>query len=326
MIDQDLLARPVAVEHRPHLRDGGVRFVDHQQIVVGEIVNQGVRLGPRRRAVEMAGVVLDARAVAHLLNHLDVVAGAGSQALGFEQFAVPLELHQPLFQLGLDARHRGCDAVLGHDVMDGGEHEQPVLRCKHFARCRIDKIQAFDLVAEHLDAVGELLIRGPQLDHVAAHAKTPALEGHVVALILQIHEPPQQLVAFDLVTHRQRDHARLVRVGRTQPEDARHAGHDDHVAPRNQRTGRAQPQPIEIVVARGVFFDVDVALGNVRFRLIVVVIADEILDGIVGKKLAKLLVKLGGERLVVGDDQRRSIQPGDHVGHRKGLARTGHAQ
>ncbi len=56
----------------------------------------------------------------------------------------------------------------------------------------------------------------------------------------------------------------------------------------------------------GVLLDVDVALGDVGFGLVVVVIADEVSDGVVGEELAELGVKLSGEGLVVRDHQRRA--------------------
>ena len=78
-------------------------------------------------------------------------------------------------------------------------------------------------------------------------------------------------------------------------------------------------------VARGVLFDVDIALRDVRFRLVVIVIADEVLDRVLGEELLELLVELGGQGLVVRDDQHGPVELGDDVGHREGLAAAGHA-
>src|SRR5262249_19972163 len=70
----------------------------------------------------------------------------------------------------------------------------------------------------------------------------------------------------------------------------------------------------------------DVALGDVRLGLVVVVVADEVVDGVAREEAAELLVELGGQRLVVGQYERRLVELGDHVGTGKGLARARRAE
>ena len=72
-------------------------------------------------------------------------------------------------------------------------------------------------------------------------------------------------------------------VRRAEPVDARDAGDDDHVVPADQGARRGEAEALDLLVDRGVFLDVDVALGDVGFGLVVVVIADEVADGVVGK-------------------------------------------
>ena len=47
--------------------------------------------------------------------------------------------------------------------------------------------------------------------------------------------------------------------------------------------------------------------GQVGLGLVVVEVADEVLDRVVREELAELGVQLGGQRLVVGEDQRRLV-------------------
>ena len=106
VLDQRLLAAAVAGEHAANLRQGDVRFVDDQEEIFGEEVDERVRRLARLAAGEPAGVVLDAGAVADLAQHLEVVAAAGLEPLGFEQLALGLELLEPLVQFLLDALDR----------------------------------------------------------------------------------------------------------------------------------------------------------------------------------------------------------------------------
>ena len=94
----------------------------------------------------------------------------------------------------------------------------------------MDVREPFDLVAEHLDPHGELFVGRMNLDHVAADAKRPAAEGGVVAVVLQLDEFAQQLVAVDFVADADGDDAGLVLVRRSEAEDAGDAGDDHHVA------------------------------------------------------------------------------------------------
>ncbi len=77
---------------------------------------------------------------------------------------------------------------------------------------------------------------------------------------------------------------------------------------------------------RGVFLDVDVALRDIGFGLVVVVIADEVADGVVGEEALELLVQLSRERLVVGEDQRRLVEGGDDMRGGHSLAGAGRAE
>ena len=66
-------------------------------------------------------------------------------------------------------------------------------------------------------------------------------------------------------------------------------------------------QAVDLVVDRSVLVDVGVCRLDVRLRLVVVVVGDKVLDSVVGEQVAKLLVQLCREGLVVGDDQRRLL-------------------
>ena len=86
----------------------------------------------------------------------------------------------------------------------------------------------------------------------------------------------------------------------------RHRGDHDDVPPGEQRAGRRVPQPLDLVVDRRVLLDVGVRLRDVRLGLVVVVVRDEVLDGVVGQQLAELGGQLRGERLVRRHHERRA--------------------
>jgi hypothetical protein len=71
-----------------------------------------------------------------------------------------------------------------------------------------------------------------------------------------------------------------------------------------------------------IFGDVRVRSGNVRFRLVIVVIGHEVFHGAFGEEGFELAVELSSQRLVGGDDQGGLLHPRDHVRHGEGLARS----
>ncbi len=84
-------------------------------------------------------------------------------------------------------------------------------------------------------------------------------------------------------------------------------------------------QSLHIVVDVGILFDIGVGLGNVGFRLVVIVIGDEVAHRVVGHELAEFGAQLGSERLVGFDDERGALQPFDQPCGGGGFASAGGA-
>ena len=188
MLDEDLLAGPVARELPVELGDGHVALVDHEQPVVGEVVEQGVGRLARLTPVQVAAVVLDTVAAPELGKHLEVVLGAHPQPLGLEQLARLLQLAQALTELDLDGGDRVTRALVSGDVVSGGKDEQFLEIAEQFPREDVEAAQALDLVAEQLDAHRVLLVGRVDLDRVAPDPEPPPHEVGVVALVVHRHK------------------------------------------------------------------------------------------------------------------------------------------
>ena len=78
---------------------------------------------------------------------------------------------------------------------------------------------------------------------------------------------------------------------------------------------------VDLVVDGSFLLDIGIRRSDIGFRLVVIVVADEVLDGIVRKEAPEFLVQLCGEGLVVAENERRAIEARDHFGHGEGLAR-----
>jgi len=146
-------------------------------------------------------------------------------------------------------------------------------------------VRGFPLRRPELDAIGAIVIGGVDFDHVAAHAERAAAEIRVIALVKNLDQLGEDLVARNLLPFFEHQQHAVVGFGRAQAIDAAHAGDNHAVAALEQALGGGKAQLVELVVDGGFFFDVDVTRRNVGLGLVVVVIADEVFDGVRGKKL-----------------------------------------
>ncbi|MNY44582.1 hypothetical protein D3C86_1796200 [compost metagenome] len=85
-----------------------------------------------------------------------------------------------------------------------------------------------------------------------------------------------------------------------------------------------QTQLFDLLIDHQVLFNVGIGGGNECFRLVIVVVADKILDGIGRKKLLKFAVKLGSQCFVVTQHESRLVHVRHHIGYRKCLSGTRH--
>src|SRR5438094_1342558 len=321
VVDQRLLARAVALVHAADLRHGLVGLVDEADEVAGEVVEQAVRARAGGPAIEDPRVVLDAVAEAHLPQHLHVVLRALAQAMRLEQLALRLELGTALVELaaylGDRALHRALLDVVVRRRPDGDVLEVVL---DELSRQRVEVLQALDLVAEHRHAEGGLLVGGEDLERLPAHAERPAAERRVVTAVLDRDELAQEVVAVDHVALAQDLHVHLVGLGRAEAEDGADAGDDDDVAPGEERGRRRVAQAVDLLVDGRVLLDVEIAARDVGLGLVVVVVGDEVLDRVLREERAELVAQLGGQRLVVREDERGLLDGLDRPGHRHRLA------
>ncbi len=206
-----------------------------------------------------------------------------------------------------------------------GNARDVFLASADFAGQRIDLADFVDLIAPHFNAIAVVFVRGINFQNVAANAKGAAAE-IFAALVLNVHETPQQGLARSLVALFEHDQHSEVSFRRADAVDAGNAGDDDNVLTLEKRTGGAHPQFVEFVVDGGFFFDVDVGGGNVGFGLVKIIVADEIFDRVFGEEAFELVIELRGEGFVVRQNKGRPIGLLDHLGHGKSFSGAGNAE
>ena len=314
------------MEHAAQLRDSHVGLVDDEQVVVREVVHERPRGAAAWAPAERLRVVLDACAVARLPQHLEVVARPVLQPLRLQHPPLFAQPDEAFIQFLLYLDDRIFQFLAGGDEVLGGVDVYLRALGEDLTGERVELHDALHVVAEELDAHSHVLVRRHDLERVPTHAEARTSEVVVVPLVLHLDEaacqllPVQPLAACDALDERE------VLGGRAQTVDARDGGDDEHVPPRHQRTGRGVAELVDLVVDVRFLLDIRVGRRDVCLGLVVVVVGDEVLDGVLREEIAELLRELCRERLVGRDDERRFLDGLDGLGHGVRLAGAGDAE
>ena len=296
-----------------------MRLVDDEEPVRREVVEERPRARTRLPPGEVARVVLDPGAEPQLPDHLQVEGRALAKARRLQRPPLLLQPGDALVHLGRDRPDRRPQLVRRRDEVAGREDVDLRPLGEQLAGERVQLRDPLHLVAEELDPDEAVLGRRDQLQGVAADAEPRPLEGLVVALVLEVHQVAQDGVPPVRPAALEAEDGGPVVDRRAQAVDAAHRGHDDHVAPLEERLRGRVAELVDLLVAAGILLDVRVRPGQVGLRLVVVEVADEVLHGVVREEVAELRVELGGQGLVVGQDQGRPVDLLDDLGDRVGV-------
>ena len=192
---------------------------------------------------------------------------------------------------------------------------------------RVEFVDRLHLVVPERQAPGAVLqMRRENLDAVAPDPERAAVEVVVVAPVLQLYEALEEMVAVKAFSRCRHGRHFGIRLDRAYAIDAGHAGHDDDIAPLQQGARCRVAHPVDLLVDRGFLLDIGVGARDIGFRLVVVVIGNEILDGVLREEALHLGVELGRQRLVGGHDEGRAAHLADDMGGGEGFAGPGDAE
>ena len=249
------------------------------------------------------------------------------EALRLQGLADALEILDLGDEVVLDLEDRLRALLLGGDEVLRRIQVDLVQLLEPGARHRVHQRDAVHFVAEEFDPGRIVGATEENVHGVAPDAEGTALELGLRPVVEGVHDLVQEPGHGHGLALVDRDGlvVEVVRVA-----DAVQAGDrrddDDVPAPRHQGGGGAHAEFVDLVVDAQVLFDIGVGDGDVGLRLIIIVVGDEILHRVVREERLELAVQLRGERLVVAQDQGRTLEALDDVGHREGLSGAGHAQ
>ena len=126
------------------------------------------------------------------------------------------------------------------------------------------------------------------IDDIAAHTKSAAMEIDFVTLVLHFDETFDHFALSHVVTDAHGQNHLVVLVAVTDTIDTGDCRYDDAITAFQQAFGRRKPHLLDMFIDCRILLNEQVARRNVGFRLVVVVIGNEVLDRVIREKLAEL--------------------------------------
>ena len=295
------LRRDVAVEHAAHLRDRHVRLVDEEQPVVREVVEQRPRRAAGARAARGGASSSRCRSSSPARAGTRCRSGCARRgAAPRGACPAPGSRSVLLRQLRLDVLDRRLHLVgRGHEVLRRVDVDRVHLATA--PRRSAGRAPGCARPRRRRSRRGPPAPRRPGGSSGCRRGarKRPRTRFCVVALVLHVDEAAQSASCgwWSRPSLKLEDEL-LVLARLAETVDAGHGGHDDHVAALEEGARGGVAQLVDLLVDVRVLGDVGVGARDVGLGLVVVVVRDEVLDGVLREELAELGVELRGERLV----------------------------
>src|SRR6266849_8437307 len=170
MLNEGRFPRAIAMPHPSDLRDRCMRLIDDKKKILGKIIVQAVGAGTRLTSGDMAGVILDARAVADFRHHFKIEPRSLLKPLRLKKLTHLAEVRQLFLKLRLDAFRGYLQRRTARYEKLGGIHDFRIELVKHFTRELVDPGDFLNLIAEQLNTQSAVLfVGGNDFDDVAAH-------------------------------------------------------------------------------------------------------------------------------------------------------------
>ena len=211
--------------------------------------------------------------------------------------------------------------------MRSGIYRNVVKNTFNFTGYRMDFGNSVNLIAEKFDSENLFVgICGANFDNVAANTKLIADKIHIVALILHVYKLIYDFVAVFFHSRAERKHHSSVIYRVAESIDAGNGSNDYYVASFGKSCGCGMAEPFDFVVYVACFFNISIGGSNICFRLIIIIIGNEIFNAVFGKKLFEFAAKLGGKSFVMGKNNGRAVYFFNYRSHCERLTGTGYTE
>ena len=206
-------------------------LVDDNQEILREEIQQTVGPCTRFASVEVAGIVLDARAVSQFAEHFHIVSDPFLQALCLVELADLFKMLYLQGQIVLNLMDRSQGAFPGRHEKIGRINLVFIEGGDTGSRVRIDFLNAVNFVIPEHDAQDVIRISQEDIHRISLDPEIPAVQFGIVAGVETVHQLAEQDVAVHALAPSDFDHI-IIKVGRiSHTVDARYGRNHDDILP-----------------------------------------------------------------------------------------------
>ena len=236
------------------------------------------------------------------------------------------ELLHTLLEFFFYLRNRAGFLVFGDDILFCGVDEEVVERLNPLARYLVNLGDSLDFVAEELHSDYIVHVARNQVDGVAFCAETSRGKFEVVSLEEDVDKAREEFPALYSVADVDLEAHELEVFGVAGAVNRRDRGDDYDIAPREQGCRCRKPHLLDFGVDLRVFLDIDVPLRNIGFRLVIVVVGNEVFHAVIREEVPEFVEELRRKSLVMRQHKGGFVARGYDVGDGKRLSRAGYPE
>ena len=302
-------------------------LVNYQQKIIRKIIEQTERTASGRTSVEIAGIILNARAITQFLNHFQIIRNPLVKPFCFVIFTLCPEITNLHFQIALNQ----LNSI--HNTRFGGYENACRINLVTFKTFNYMIINAFyglnffNFVTPKNNSQYKVGISQKNIYRIAFYPEISTVQFYFIAGVEAVNELTQENISHQFLTAANFNHIFGEVIGITDAIQARNRRNHQHITPaRQQRRGGSQTEFFQFLIDGKIFFDVHIGHRQIGFGLIIIVIRHEIFNRILREKTFELAVKLGCQGFVVAQYKRWFLHLLHHIGYGKCFTRTGHTK
>ena len=191
---------------------------------------------------------------------------------------------------------------------------------------RVKLFYLFNFITKKVNAEGVVIIPRKDIKHIAFDTEVAVPKFGSCASIEALYQSVHQLGTREYIALFEGNHVLLKFDRVTDTIQTRHRCHNQYIAPtRQQSRGGAKAQFFNFIVNREVFFDISTCGRYIGFRLIVVVVRNEVFYSVIGEESLKFRIQLSSQRLIMCQHKSRTLNAFYHISDSKSLSRARNA-